>query len=47
MVYSKKALENPTPVESLIGNNTTLEGSLTCGGALRIDGQFEGEWLSD
>lgn len=30
-------------VETLIGHTTTLKGSLTSSGALRIDGQFEGD----
>lgn len=46
MFGSKKTAEFSAQVESIIGQNTSFKGSLTSSGALRIDGQFEGEVTS-
>ena len=43
MFGSKKTVEISSQVESIIGANTSVKGSLTSSGALRIDGQFEGD----
>ena len=43
MFGSKKTAEFSGQVESIIGPNTLFKGSLTSSGALRIDGQFEGD----
>lgn len=43
MFGSKKTMGIGDQVETLIGPNTAVKGSLTSSGALRIDGQFEGE----
>ena len=43
MFGSKKNTEISSQVESIIGMNTSIKGSLTSSGALRIDGQFEGD----
>ena len=43
MFGRKKSEAFSEQVETLIGHTTTLKGSLTSSGALRIDGQFEGD----
>ena len=43
MFGRKKSEAFSDQVETLIGHTTTLKGSLTSSGALRIDGQFEGD----
>ena len=43
MFGRKKSEAFSEQVEALIGHTTTLKGSLTSSGALRIDGQFEGD----
>lgn len=43
MFGSKKTADFSGQVESIIGQNTLFKGSLTSSGALRIDGQFEGD----
>ena len=43
MFGSKKTMEISSQVESIIGVNTSVKGSLSSSGALRIDGQFEGD----
>jgi len=43
MFGSKKTAGFSDQVESIIGQNTSVKGSLTSSGALRIDGQFEGD----
>jgi cytoskeletal protein CcmA (bactofilin family) len=43
MFGRKKSEAFSDQVETLIGHTTTLKGSLTSNGALRIDGQFEGD----
>ena len=43
MYRKKKNEEFSEQVETLIGHTTSLKGSLTSNGALRIDGEFEGE----
>ena len=43
MFGSKKTASFSDQVESIIGQNTSVKGSLTSSGALRIDGQFEGD----
>ncbi len=43
MFGSKKNMSIADQVETLIGPSTAIKGSLTSSGALRIDGQFEGE----
>lgn len=43
MFGSKKSIGISDQVETIIGQNTTVKGSLTTGGALRIDGEFEGD----
>ena len=43
MFVRKKSEAFSEQVETLIGHTTTLKGSLTSSGALRIDGQFEGD----
>ncbi len=46
MFGSKKTAEFSAQVETILGQNTSFKGSLTSSGALRIDGQFEGEVLT-
>ena len=43
MFGRKKNEEFSDQVETLIGHTTSLKGSLTSSGALRIDGEFEGD----
>ncbi len=43
MFGSKKNMDMTSQVETLIGQSTSIKGSLTSKGALRIDGQFEGD----
>lgn len=43
MFGNKKELAMSDQMETLIGPSTSIKGSLTSSGALRIDGQFEGE----
>ena len=43
MFGSKKTSDITDQVETLIGQSTSVKGSLTSNGALRIDGQFEGD----
>ncbi len=43
MFGRKKSEAFSEQVETLIGHTTTLKGSLTSSGALRIDGKFEGD----
>ena len=43
MFGSKKNMEIAAQVETLIGQSTTLKGSLSSNGALRIDGKFDGD----
>lgn len=43
MFGSKKNTEISSQVESIIGVNTAVKGTLSSSGALRIDGQFDGE----
>lgn len=43
MFGGKKNTEISSQVESIIGVNTAMKGSLSSSGALRIDGQFEGD----
>lgn len=43
MFGSKKNLAMSDQMETLIGPSTSIKGSLTSNGALRIDGQFEGD----
>ena len=43
MFGSKKSLDIADQVETLIGPSTSVKGSLSSTGALRIDGQFEGD----
>ena len=43
MFGRKKNEDFSEQVETLIGHTTSLKGSLTSSGALRIDGQFEGD----
>lgn len=43
MFGRKKSEAFTDQVETLIGQTTTVKGSLTSSGALRIDGQFEGD----
>ena len=43
MFGRKKSEAFSEQVETLIGHTTTLKGSQTSSGALRIDGQFEGD----
>ncbi|HWR28857.1 MAG TPA: polymer-forming cytoskeletal protein [Negativicutes bacterium] len=43
MFGSKKNLEITGQVETIIGQSTSVKGSLTSNGALRIDGQFDGD----
>lgn len=43
MFGGKKGLEPSGQVETIIGQNTTIKGSLSSSGSLRIDGQFEGD----
>ena len=43
MFGNKKNAEIAAQVETLIGQSTTLKGSLSSNGALRIDGKFDGD----
>ena len=43
MFGNKKNTEIAAQVETLIGQSTTVKGSLSSNGALRIDGKFEGD----
>ena len=43
MFGNKKELAMSDQMETLIGPSTSIKGTLTSSGALRIDGQFEGE----
>ena len=43
MFGTKKTVEIGAQVETLIGSSTSVKGTLTSSGALRIDGQFDGE----
>lgn len=43
MFGRKKNEEFSEQVETLIGHTTSLKGSLSSNGALRIDGEFEGD----
>ena len=43
MFGNKKELAMSDQMETLIGPTTSIKGSLISSGALRIDGQFEGE----
>jgi cytoskeletal protein CcmA (bactofilin family) len=43
MFGRKKNDELSDQVETLIGHTTTMKGSMSSSGALRIDGQFEGD----
>jgi cytoskeletal protein CcmA (bactofilin family) len=43
MFGGKKGIEPVGQVETIIGQNTTIKGSLSSSGSLRIDGQFEGD----
>ena len=43
MFGNKKNAEIAAQVETLIGQSTTVKGSLSSNGALRIDGKFEGD----
>lgn len=43
MFGGKKGIEPSGQVETIIGQNTTIKGSLSSSGSLRIDGQFEGD----
>jgi cytoskeletal protein CcmA (bactofilin family) len=43
MFGRKKTLDITDQVETLIGQGTSVTGSLSSNGALRIDGQFEGD----
>lgn len=43
MFGNKKTLEIGAQVETLVGPSTSIKGTLTSNGALRVDGQVEGE----
>ena len=43
MFGGKKGTEPVGQVETIIGQSTTIKGSLSSSGSLRIDGQFDGD----
>ena len=43
MFGKKKSAAISDQVETIIGQNTSVKGNLTASGALRIDGEFEGD----
>ena len=43
MFGSKKNIDMSSQVETIIGHTTSIKGSLSSNGALRVDGNFEGE----
>lgn len=43
MFGNKKTSESAAQMETIIGPSTSVKGSLTTNGALRIDGQFDGD----
>lgn len=43
MFGNKKSADIPAQVETLIGQTTSVKGSLSSEGSMRIDGKFEGD----
>ena len=43
MFGNKKSADIPAQVETLIGQSTSVKGSLSSEGSMRIDGKFEGD----
>ena len=43
MFGNKKSAEIPAQVETLIGQSTSIKGSLSSDGSVRIDGKFDGD----